>query len=117
VKWTQFTVENAARTKTRADSTQVKAALVGTRLKRHGSAPTLELILSDINQTTAERTPHNRTDEAANLFGKDTSALARGMSLESILLLQAEQPGAEDRVQSATETRTSSEGEIASPTA
>jgi hypothetical protein len=27
VKWTRFTVENAARTKTRADSTQVKTAL------------------------------------------------------------------------------------------
>jgi hypothetical protein len=32
VKWTRFTVENAANTKTRADSTQVKTALgIGSR--------------------------------------------------------------------------------------
>jgi hypothetical protein len=41
VKWTRFTVENAARTKTRADSTQLKTALVRYETKALSGADVL----------------------------------------------------------------------------
>jgi hypothetical protein len=96
---------------------------IGAVQTRSSHAPSMRAKSAETEETTKgksasspahlarlEAAKDNRENPPANLFGKITSALARGMPLTNILVLQSEQPLVDEPATPGTDAGTSLDG-------